>query len=408
MMPKLITPDTLASMLPPGGLTLVSGCSAESLLFADAVEAAGSALGAMIFCQVVVGGLNRRSWYAGPESRILTFFQTPVLRDKAQRVEFLPLCYQDALIELRCRKPAAALLMCTPPDTDGLCSFGSEVSFIADLWREIPIRIAHINPLMPRTSGDPGIPFDELSAYFLAEQPLLSLPTIAPDAISIAVGNNAAAFVRDDDALQIGIGKLPDAVARALIGRKHLKIHSGLLGDGLMDLIDSGSVDRAVVGTAIGSTGLYSRLHHPILSFQPTSITHGPRLLAAIDRLVTINSALQVDLFGQCYSEMSDQGLMSGPGGASDFSRGARAGVGVRIIAIPATARSFSRIVPPSQGRGPVSLSRFDVDVIVTEHGAADLRGLGYDDRANALIAIAEPANRDKLAAAWAAYSERM
>lgn len=105
---------------------------------------------------------------------------------------------------------------------------------------------------------------------------------------------------------------------------------------------------------------------------------------------------------------MSDQGLMSGPGGASDFSRGARAGVGVRIIAIPATARSFSRIVPPSQGRGPVSLSRFDVDVIVTEHGAADLRGLGYDDRANALISIAEPANRYKLAAAWAAYSGRM
>ena len=407
-MPKLITPGELASMLPSGGLTLVSGCSAESALFADAVEVAGAALGAMTFCQVVVSGLNRRSWHAGPESRILTFFQTPELRSEGQRVEFLPLCYQDVLMELRCRKPAAALLMCTPPDEDGLCSFGSEVSFIADLWREIPIRIAHINSSMPRTFGDPGIPFNALSAYFNAEQPLLALTAVAPDSITNAVADNTAAFVRDGDTVQIGIGKLPNAVARALTGRKHLQIHSGLLGDGLMDLIDSGSVDRAVVGTAIGTTELYKRLHHPALSFRPTSITHGPRILAAIDRLVTINSAIEVDLFGQCYCEMNDQGLMSGPGGASDFSRWARAGVGVRIIAVPATARSFSRIVPPSQGRGPVSLSRFDVDIIVTEYGAADLRGLGYKDRATALIAIAAPKHRYGLAAAWAAYHKQM
>lgn len=395
-------------MLPRGGLTLVSGCSAESSLLADAVEAAGSALDAMIFCQVVLGGLNRRSWYAGPKSRILTFFQTPELLSEGGRVEFLPLCYQDALIELRCRKPAAALLMCSPPDEDGRCSFGTEVSFIADLWREIPIRIAHVNPFMPRTFGDPGIPFEELTAYFIAEQPLLSLPVVAPDAITSVVANNAAAFVRNGDTLQIGIGKMPNAVARALTDRKHLEIHSGLLGDGLMDLIDSGSVDRAVVGTAIGTTGLYNRLHHPALSFQPTAITHGPRTLAAIERLVTINSTLEVDLWGQCYSEMSDHGLMSGPGGASDYSRGARVGGGVRIIAIPASIRSLSRIVPPGQGRGPVSLSRFDVDVIVTEHGSADLRGLGYEDRATALVAIADPANRNELTAAWAAYNRRM
>ena len=395
-------------MLPSGGLTLVSGCSAESALFANAVEAAGSALGAMTFCQIVLSGLNRRLWRAGSESRILTFFQTPELRNEGQRVEFLPLCYQDALIELRGRQPIAALLMCTPPDEKGLCSFGSEVSFIADLWREIPIRIAHINSSMPRTSGDPGIPFDALSAYFDSEQPLLALATEAPDPISNAVAANAATFVRDGDTVQIGVGKLPNAIARALTCRKHLKIHSGLLGDGLMDLIDSGSVDRAVVGTAIGTAGLYTRLHHPVLSFRSTSITHGPRLLAAIDRLVTINSAFEVDLFGQCYCEMTDQGLMSGPGGASDFSRGARAGVGVRIIAVPATARSCSRIVPPSQGRGPVSLSRFDVDIIVTEYGSADLRGLGYEDRATALIAIAAPEHRYELAAAWAAYTKRM
>ena len=404
-MPRRIGFYELASVLSPDGLTLVSGCSAESAQLADMVEAAGAALGDMTFCGVAVDGLNRRTWRAGPTSRVLTFFQTSALRAEGDRVELLPLCYQDALAELRRRKPVAALLMCAPPDDAGNCSFGAEVSFIAELWREIPIRIAHVNPAMPRTSGDPGIPFDRLTAYFNAEQALLAAPEkgrgLGDDAIAAHVAN----FVRDGDTLQTGLGRLPDAVARALTGRKHLKIHSGLLGDGLMDLIDSGSVDRAVVGTAIGSSGLYARLDHPALEFRPISITHGARELAAIDRMITINSALQVDLFGQAYAELTDHGLMSGPGGATDFARAARAGGGARIVALSATARSASRIVPPQQGRGPVSLSRFDIDVVVTEHGAADLRGLSHCGRAFALIEIAEPLHRPALAAAWAEYA---
>ncbi len=174
-----------------------------------------------------------------------------------------------------------------------------------------------------------------------------------------------------------------------------------------MDLVESGSVVRAIVGTAIGTAALYPRLSHPALEFRPVSITHGSRKFPAIDRLVTINSALAVDLFGQAYSEMSEQGLMSGPGGASDYSRSARAGSGTRIVALPATTLSASRIVAPGQGAGPVSLSRFDIDVVVTEHGAADLRGLGYADRASALIAIAAPVYREELSKAWAFLFER-
>ena len=370
------------------------------------VETAGPALGDMTFCGVAVDGLNRRTWRAGPTSRVLTFFQTTALRAEGDRVEFLPLCYQDALAELRRRKPAAALLMCAPPDDAGNCSFGVEVSFVADLWREIPIRIAHVNPAMPRTSGDAGIPFDQLTAYFSADQALLAAPEKRPRTVDDAIVAHVADFVRDGDTLQIGLGRLPDAFARALTGRKHLKIHSGLLGDGLMDLIDSGAVDRAVVGTAIGSSRLYARLDHPALEFRPVTVTHGARELAAIDRLITINSALQVDLFGQAYAELTDQGLVSGPGGATDYARGARAGGGTRIVALPATARSVSRIVPPQQGRGPVSLSRFDIDVVVTEYGAADLRGLTHSARAAALIQNAEPSHRPALAAAWADYAE--
>ena len=404
IVPRLIDAGEIAAVLPADGLTLVSGCSAESALLGDAVAAAGVALGDMTFCGVFVGGLNRRVWQANADSRVVTFFQTPELLAAGQRIEFLPLCYQDALAELRRRKPSAALIMCTPPDADGWCSFGTEVSFIADLWRDIPIRIAHVNPAMPRTRGDRGIPFDQLTAWFDVEQPLLALPAPVANPVAQAIATFVEPFVRNGDTLQTGLGKIPDAVVHALTGRKHLKVHTGLLGDALMRLIASGAVDHAVVGTAIGSTDLYAQLDHPALEFRPVSITHDPRRLAAIERLVTINSALEIDLFGQAYAEMTVDGFMSGPGGASDFARGARAGGGVRIVTLPATTGPSSRIVAPGQGRGPVSLSRFDIDVVVTEYGAADLRGLDHSKRAAALIAIASPPHRHALAGAWDGY----
>lgn len=404
-MPRRIEPAELASVLPPGGLTLVSGCSAESGLLADAVELAGAALGDMTFCGIVVGGLNKRTWRAGPDSRVLTFFQTPELRAEGDRVTFLPLCYEDALAELRRRRPAAALFMCAPPNEEGNCSFGTEVSFVAELWREIPVRIAHLNPMMPRTAGDPGIPFEEIIAVVDDPQPLLALPQGGSDGLADAIATYVAPLIRDGDTLQVGLGKVPDAVARALTGRKHLKVHTGLLGDGLMDLIESGAIDHAIVGTAIGTPALYDRLRHAALEFRPVSKTHGSRVLAAIERLVTLNSALEVDLYGQAYAELTPKGLMSGPGGASDYARGARPGSGLRIVALPSVARDTSRIVPPGRGRGPVSLGRFDIDVIVTEHGAADLRGLDHTGRARALIAVAAPDHRPSLETAWAEHA---
>lgn len=408
-MPRRIDAGELAAVLPPGGLTLVSGCSAESTVLADAVAAAGAALGAMTFSGIFVGGLNRRTWRAGPEARVLTFFLTPELRDEGDRVEFLPLCYQDVLAELRRRQPSAALFMCSPPDADGRCSFGTEVAFIAELWREVPVRIAHLNPSMPRTAGDPGIPFAALTAFIEAEQALPAMPVVPPDDVARAIAAHVVPFVRDGATLQTGLGKIPDAVLGALGGRRNLAAHTGLMGDGLLALIAAGAVTGATVGVAIGSTQLYASLDHPALRFAPVSITHGAAVLAAIDDLVTINSGLEVDLFGQVYAELTPRGLMSGPGGASDFARGAR-GHGLRIVALPSTADrgAVSRIVAPGGAAGPVALGRMDVDVVVTEHGSADLRGLGYHARAASLIAIAAPAMRSSLTAQWAAYARQL
>ena len=405
MTTPILRPGDLASALPPGGLTLVSSCSAESSLLAAEVAAAGDALGDMAFSGIFVPGLNRQNWRAGADSRVLTFFQTPELRKMAQRSRFLPLCYQDILALYRRQPPQAALFMCSPPDEHGNCSFGTEVAFIAALWRDIPTRIAHINPAMPRTPGDPGIPYAQLTAAFEGEQALLGMGGGEADETSLTIAGLVAGLVPDGATIQTGLGKLPDAVLAALCGHRNLRFHSGLIGDGALALLDSGAMapgPSALVGVAIGSDALYKGLDHPHFQFRPVNVTHDPATLAGIERLVTINSAMEVDLFGQAYAEASSRGFQSGPGGASDYARGARRGPGgLRIIALPAAAKDISRIVPPGAGHGPVSLSRFDIDIIVTEHGIADLRALDYTQRAAALIAIAAPEHRDALSSAW-------
>ncbi|MEH6758036.1 MAG: acetyl-CoA hydrolase/transferase C-terminal domain-containing protein [Parasphingorhabdus sp.] len=402
----------LAALL-PGGLTLVSSCSAESGILADAVENGGEDIAPSTFSGIFVPGLNRRTYLANSRSKILSFFMTPELKAHSNQVDFLPLCYQDILAYYREHKPQAALFMCSPPDKNGQCSFGTETAFIAELWRDIPVRIAHINPLMPWTTGDAGIPFSELTAYVEAEQELFGMPAGKADATSTAIANHIAPYIPDGATLQTGLGKIPDAVLDALHHRKDLYLHTGLMGDAALRLVQSGAMasgQSATIGVAIGSADLYAGLGHEAFQFRPISVTHGLASLGAIDGLITINSALEVDLYGQVYAELTPKGFMSGPGGASDFARGARMGEGgLRIIAFPAGAANgtISRIIAPQEATGPVSLGRMDVDIIVTEYGVADLRGKSYEARAQALIAIAAPEHKDVLKQAWATLSAR-
>jgi acyl-CoA hydrolase len=404
MTPRMLRPGDLPGVLPPGGLTLVSSSPAESDLLAAEVAQAGQALGPMTFSGVFVPGLNKATWNAGPESRVLTFFQTPELKREGPRSDFLPLCYQDILRLYRQRRPAAALFMCSAPDANGLCSFGVETGFIAALWREIPVRIAHINPSMPRTPGDPGIPVAQVTACYEQDQPLRTMAG-GSDAVSEAIAAAIAPLVPDGATLQTGLGKIPGAVLRALSGHRNLRLHSGLIGDGVLELVRSGAMapgPSALAGVAIGSPELYAGLDHEHFQFRPVTVTHDPAILGGIDRLITINSAMEVDLYGQVHAEASSRGLMSGPGGAGDYARGARAARdGLRIIALPAEAGGASRIVAAGQGHGPVSLSRFDVDIVVTEHGLADLRQLGHEARARAIVAVAAPTHREALARSW-------
>ncbi len=401
---RLDTGD-LAAVLPAGGHAFVSSCSAESSVLAAEVVAAGDALGDRVFSGIFIAGLNRQVWNAGEESRTVTFFQTPELKAQGTRSRFLPLCYDDIGRWYGANPPDAVLLMVSPPDENGMCSLGTELGFGGDLWRGVPIRIAHVNPSMPRTPGDPGIPFAELTAVIEVDQPLLTMSAPPLDALTDTIAANVAALIPDHATLQTGLGKLPDAVLDCLHDRRGLRLHTGLIGDAGLRLARSDAMAdgvSALVGCAIGSAALYAGLDHPRFQFRPVSVTHDLATLMRIERLITVNSALSVDLFGQAYAEAGPAGFLSGPGGASDFARGAMASAGgLRIVALPSSAKGNSRIVLPNSASGPVSLGRFDLDVVVTEHGAADLRGRDYHERAAALIAIAAPEHREMLEHAW-------
>ncbi|QQO12491.1 hypothetical protein JJB99_23835 [Bradyrhizobium diazoefficiens] len=412
MAPRYIDSASLASVLPPAGRTLVAACSGESLLLADAVMRAGEALGAMTFTGIFVPNLNTRTYLANPRCRVETFFMTPELKAAGAAVSFFPLCYGDILTRLRTIQIDAALFMVAPPDENGLCSFGPIADFLVDVWPRIPVRIAHINPLMPRTRGHHGIPFSELKAVIEAEQRLLGFTEGTPDPVAQTIASQVAGFIPNGGTVQTGLGKIPTAVLHALTRHRDIRIHSGLIGDAVLDLADAGALAPGCAvtgGVAIGSQRLYSAVSSSSFAFTPVSSTHDPRVVADIDRFVAVNSAIEVDLFGQVYAEMTAQGLTSGPGGASDFARGAWCGGGLRIIALPATAAggAISRIVGPNGGAGPVSLGRMDTDIIVTENGAADLRGLSHRDRAEALIKIAAEHHRDTLSNSWTAFESR-
>lgn len=399
----------LARFLPAEeGVTLLSACSADSQVLDEVIVAAGTSVAQTEFCGIFVPGYNRCAWLANPQSRALTFFMTPELRALGkERLDFRPLRYADILSLLRRSRPQALMCMVSPPNADGFCSFGTAVDFIADLWRTVPNKIAHINPLMPSTAGNPGIPFSQLTAWHERAQPLLTQDEGAPDPVATAIASHILPLVRDGATLQTGLGKIPGAVLRSLSSHRNLRIHSGLIGDAVLDLLEAGALSDntpITAGVAIGSQRLYDAVARPAFTFQPVSVTHALPSITATHDPVAINSAIEVDLFGQAYSELTPKGFMSGPGGAIDFAQGVRAANGLRIVALPSGAAggSISRIVPAGVGAGPVSLGRADIDIVATEFGAADLRDLDHAGRARALISVAHPKHREDLERSWA------
>ncbi len=303
-----------------------------------------------------------------------------------------------------------ALIELSPPDSHGFCSFGVGVDTSLTAAKCARYVVAQINDQMPRTFGDSFIHVSELDAVVEDSRPLCAMKPSHPTDLHKAIARNVADLIEDGSVLQTGIGGIPDAVLPFLMDRKDLAVHSELVSDGVIDLIEAGVITGAlknfkprkiILGFALGTKRLFEFLdNNPIFEFHPTAYTNDPGFIARNDNMVAINSALQVDLTGQVCSDSIGNQFYSGIGGQVDFLRGASRSVGGKpIIAISSTAKdgAISRIVPMlSPGAGVVT-SRGLVRYVVTEYGVAYLHGKTIRQRAQALIDIAHPKFREEL-----------
>lgn len=302
------------------------------------------------------------------------------------------------------------LLQVSPPDRHGYCSYGVSVDCTIAARKRARLVIAEVNKQMPRTFGRSFLHVSKIDRIVETDHPLPVLEVEPSDDVADAIGRHVASLVEDGATLQMGIGQIPDSVLRYLHDKKDLGVHSEMISDGIVDLVNEGVVTndqktvypgQIVVSFAMGTKKLYDFLdNNPMVQFHPSDITNDPVIISQNHKMTAINSALQVDLTGQVSADSIGTLLYSGFGGQVDFIRGAaRCKNGRPIIALPSTAKNgtVSRIVAfLAEGSGVVT-SRADVHYVVTEYGIAQLHGKNLNDRARALIAIAHPEHREKL-----------
>lgn len=414
MLPRRLNQDSFADCFRPGMEVYAPGCAGHSLLFESWLRQAPDCAAGVRFTGVHIPTVNRFDFAAlHATARQRVIFLSGDLRDSwlAGRIDYLPMTYSGTWQWLReTARFDAILLQVSPPDADGNCSLGVACDFAPAAWPRSETILAHVNPSMPRTRG-PSIPWDRIDAVVEQDAALLEAADPPADPVMDAVAARVASLVPDHATLQLGLGKLQSALLRAVCGRRGLRIHSGMVSDGLLQLVGHGALaegpEAVVAGVAVGTRALYDAVADRV-RFREVGHTHDHTVLRAIPCLMAVNSALSVDLLGQVNGEFLGDRQVSGVGGLPDFLRGARLSAGGRgIIALPAAASGRSRIVPvlPS---GPVSVARVDADCIVTEHGVAELRHLGVHERARAIIAIAEPGQRESLEREWRALSQRI
>jgi len=306
----------------------------------------------------------------------------------------------------------AALIAVSEPDEHGWCSYGVSVDVVKAATECASYVVAEVNPHMPRTLGDSFVHVSRLDRMVPTDEPILELEVPPPDDVALRIGQNIADLIEDGATLQVGIGTIPDAVLQALGDKRDLGVHTEMFSDGVIDLVEKGVITgrrktlhagKIVASFVLGTRRLFDFVDdNPLCEFRPVDYTNDPYVIAQNDRMVSINSALQVDLTGQVCADSLGTYFYSGIGGQVDFVRGAaRSEGGKPVIALPSTAKdgTVSRIVASlNEGAGVVT-SRGDVHYVVTEYGVAYLHGKTIRERALALIHVAHPRFREELMA---------
>ena len=359
--------------------------------------------------------------FAAPEQahrfRSISLFTGAGLREPIAegRADFVPIFLSDipGLFTSGRVRLDAAIVQLSPPDRHSVCSLGTSVDTARAAVDTAEIVLAEINARMPRTHGHTAVPLDRLAAWTTTDRDLPGHDPLPPTEVDRRIGEHVAALVEDGACLQLGIGGIPNAVLELLHGRRDLGIHSEMFSDGVVRLIESGAVTnawksihpgRTITSFVIGSRRLYDFVDdNPLVEFHPCDRTNDTNLIRKIERVVAINSAIEIDLTGQVCADSIGHRVYSGIGGQMDFVRGAAMSRGGRpIIALPSTAAegSVSRIVAQLRPGAGVVTTRGHVHWVVTEYGAVDLHGRTLVERGTLLASLAHPDHREPLLAA--------
>lgn len=322
------------------------------------------------------------------------------------RAAYLPVHLHDIpqLFKSRALPIRVAIVSTAPPDEHGFLSLGVECLASLAAVEVADVVIAVVNDQMPRTLGDCFIPAHKLTAVVEASFPLPELKIEKPTPVHASIGKWVASLIEDGATLQLGIGAIPDAVVAALSGKRDLGVHTEMVSDRVMDAIEAGVITGArktlhpgkVIATfAMGSRALYDYIgNNPLFEMRPADYTNNPFIIAQNDKMVAVNSALEVDITGQVCAESVGKQIFSGFGGQLDFIRGAAMSKGgIPIIALPSTAAggTVSRIVPMLKPGAGVVTTRADVHYVVTEYGIAQLYGKTLRQRVRELMEVAHP-----------------
>ncbi|RCK76170.1 MAG: 4-hydroxybutyrate coenzyme A transferase [Anaerolineae bacterium] len=395
-------------------LFLTGNCSVPQKLLAALVDYAPNLEDVEICHALTVGPAD----YVKPEMqghlRVNTMFISSNIRKAVHegRVDFTPVLLSEfpLLFKRKILPVDVALIHVSPPDEHGFCSFGIEVGLTKSVAESAAMIIAEVNQQMPRTLGDSFIHVSRLNYMVPTDYELPELPMADEENAEIyeKIASYVAELIPDSATMQMGIGAIPDAVLKHLFTKKDLGVHTEMFSDGVIDLVEAGVLTNSrktlhpgkiIAGFILGTKRLYKWVDdNPLIELHPTEYVNDPFIIAQNERMVAINSAIEVDLTGQVCADSIGHRLFSGVGGQLDFIYGSsRSKGGVPIIALPSTAKDFSRIVATLKPGAGVVTTRNHVHYIVTEYGIADLYGKTIRQRAQALINIAHPRFREEL-----------
>ncbi len=412
---RIVTADEAAKVIQSGMRVFLTGnCSVPQKTLAALVSHASNLEDVEICQALTIGPADYVDPMMEGHLRVNTMFISANIRKAVQegRADFTPVLLSEfpLLFKHKHLPVDVALIHVSPPDEHGFCSLGIEVGLTKSVADSADIIIAEVNQKMPRTLGDAFLHVSKLNYIIPVDYPLpeLTMASDGDDGIVRKIASYIAELIPNGATMQMGIGAIPDAVLKFLFVKSDLGIHTELFSDGVIDLVEAGVLTNAkkslhpgkiIAGFILGTKRLYEWVDdNPLIELHPTEYVNDPFVIAQNERMVALNSAIEVDLTGQVCADSIGPKFYSGVGGQLDFIYGAsRSKGGVPVIALPSTAKNFSRIVSMLRPGAGVVTSRNHVRYVVTEYGVADLYGKSIRQRATALINIAHPDFRKQL-----------